>query len=904
MPVYESLLLRNLNGNGDTMPGTLSGDIRYLGKLLGIIVRQQHGETAYELVERVRAIAKDRRQGDPNATQRLRDLIASLTLDEKAVLVKAFGNYFQLINIAEDLERTRVLKQREVEDTLTDTVEVALRQLKESGYTAQQMRDLLGRVAVRLVLTAHPSEAKRQEVLVKLSDISDMMSIRERTRFIPREEYLLEQDILRRVEQLWQTRPTRAHRATVDDEVQFGLYFITRTIMSVTAELYVEFRLILESLYPDEDWFQLPPVLRFASWIAGDRDGNPNVTPEKTLETFKLLRKSALAVYRADVDYIRVRLTQSDDEVGFSPALVGRLGERPSDELLAYPDELYRLHLDQVIRRIDEDAYRTGDELLADLLPVYESLYANRGNFSADGTLQRLITKIRMFGLHLVPLDIREDARLHLAAISEVFRYYGLADDFAALDEDARIDLLTREISSSRPLFPVKPRFSDETNRIVETWRMIATAHELHGTDVIDTYIASMTQHASDVLIMLLLAHEVGVAEHIDIVPLFETVDDLDHAPGILRRLFENPAYRAHLEKRGMRQQVMIGYSDSNKDGGYIASNWSLYTAQAALAEICTESGVLLELFHGRGGSIGRGGGPTNRAILSQPPASMQGPIKITEQGEVIAYRYANSEIARRHLNQLMHAALIASDVTEPVEINPAWVAAMKALFEHSRRAYRAFVYENEGFLDYWNQATPINELANMHIGSRPVKRKKGGFESIRAIPWVFSWMQSRAIIPSWYGVGSALAHYADTHPDGEATLKSMYENWMFFRSLIDNVQLDVAKADMGIAELYARLVKDEAIRERIFSDMREEHARAERMICRVTGQATILEKMDFMQRSIARRNPYIDPLNFIQVDLLERLRAMKPEDEGYDHTLQTVLATVSGIAAGMKTTG
>jgi phosphoenolpyruvate carboxylase len=369
--------------------------------------------------------------------------------------------------------------------------------------------------------------------------------------------------------------------------------------------------------------------------------------------------------------------------------------------------------------------------------------------------------------------------------------------------------------------------------------------------------------------------------------------------------LFDNAQYKAHLEARGMRQQVMIGYSDSAKDGGYIASNWGLYRAQQALAEMCRARGVALELFHGRGGSIGRGGGPTNRAILSQPPASMQGRIKITEQGEVIAYRYSNAEIARRHLHQVLHAVLLAQGAPPRYDVRPEWRAAMDRLADAGRRAYRTLVYETPGFLEYWQQATPINELAHLPISSRPTKRRaQGGFADIRAIPWMFSWMQSRAIVPSWYGVGYALETFCQENGEGLALLREMYQQWSFFRALVDNVQLDIAKADMGIAQLYASLVEDADLREAIFGQIATEHERASRMLCLILEQDDLLGNQPVLKRSIERRNPYVDPLNFIQVALLRELRRLPPDTPEYNAALEAVLATVNGIAAGMKTTG
>ena len=886
------------------LSSALSADIRLLGNLLGQIIRQQHGDDAFELVEKVRRNAKARRKGDEKATDSLASTISGLDLEHKQILIKAFGNYFQLINIAEDEQRIRVLRQREAAGQLDETIAGAVDDLVAAGLSAADLDALIERISIRLVLTAHPSEAKRKEVLVKLREIAENIDTLDGRLLLLREARAVEKEITEEIEELWQTRPTRATSATVADEVDFGAYFITTTIMDVVVDIYTDLRESLEAHFPDESWRDLPPLLRYASWIGGDRDGNPNVTADVTLATLKTQRQAARAVYLTELAHLREHLTQSVDEVPVSAALVASLDGEPELQEL-YPGEIYRQKIAQIQRRLELDDYRSGDELLADLLLVTDSLRENKGAYVADGALRRLVRKVRLFGLHLVPLDIREDARLQRAALAELYAHYGQYDDYVSLPEREKQQLLTREITTRRPLFPIEPHFSDDTNRVINTWRMISTAHRRYGVDCIDSVIASMSQHPSDVLAMLMMAHEVGIQNDVDIVPLFETIDDLKNAPTVMSALFYNQVYREHLRKRGDRQQIMLGYSDSGKDGGYLSSNWNLYTAQQGLAELCDSYGIALELFHGRGGSIGRGGGPTNRAIMSQPPGSMQGHIKITEQGEVIAYRYTNAEIARRHLNQVVNAVLLAAGLPPRPPAQPEWANAMEALADYGRESYRNFVYETEGFIDYWQQATPINELARLPISSRPAKRKKaGGFGDIRAIPWVFSWMQSRAIIPSWFGVGSALQRFCSESAAGLPLLRTMYHQWPFFRSLVDNVQLDLAKADMGIAELYASLVQDETLRAEVFARMSDEHALATRKISEILEQDELLARIPTMKTSIERRNPYVDPLNFIQVSLLRDLRDLTPDSPDYERILSAVLSTVNGIAAGMKTTG
>ncbi len=888
---------------------SLSQDIHTLGSWLGVIIQEQSGMEAYDLVEEIRAMSKARRSGDSAAAFQLADRLENLPLDSKRVLIKAFSNYFQLINIAEDLQRIRVIRQREAKGTLRESIVNAIRALNDSGKTADDIRALLEQTRLRLVLTAHPSEAKRQEILVILRQIAQMMEIRNRDNLLPRELRKLERNLAEEVEELWQTRQVRASKKQVSDEVDFGIYFIRSVIIDVVIDIYEDLQLALERYYPDEDWSDLPPVLRYASWIGGDRDGNPNVTTDVTLQTLATLRETARQIYLEEIEALTQNLTQDTNLFGVSEPLQ-RAVEAQFPGGARYPGEAYRQMLAIIRHRLQEDQYHSSRELLRDLLLIQDSLKAHRGKRAAMGAVQRLVRKARLFGLHLVPLEVREDASLHVAALDELFNHYGIVQNYGSLSEGDKQALLTAEIRNRRPLFPNDISVVTETSQsIIRTWRMIADAQARYDAIVIDTVIASMASQPSDVLAMLLFAREVGIDNDVYIVPLFETIDDLYRSPDIMDALFENAEYRKHLVaragKRGLRQQVMIGYSDSSKDGGYLASNWNLYNAQRILTQKCVEHGVSLELFHGRGGSIGRGGGPTNRAILSQPSESLHGGVKITEQGEVIAYRYSNRGIGHRHLNQVMNAVLIGMGLKERRHVPSSYYDVMAHLSDLSKQYYRKFVYESDGFLDYWQQATPINELARMQISSRPAKRQaKGGFSAMRAIPWMFSWMQSRAIVPSWFGLGTAFKTYMEEESNGARTLREMYRSWSFFNALIDNAQLDVAKADMGIAELYASLAEPAELRQRFFSWIKEEHRLSSEMIVSVTEQDDLLTNMSAIKTSIERRNPYVDPLNFMQVALLRELRQLDERDARWGPTLDATLATINGIAAGMKTTG
>jgi len=894
---------------GSAQQSELSQDIHTLGNWLGIIIQEQNGMAAYDLVEEIRALSKARRDGDSEAAACLSQRLESLPLGEKNVLIKAFSNYFQLINIAEDLQRIRVLRQREAQGSLKESIHKAIRSLHKSGLRADDMRALLDKTRLRLVLTAHPSEAKRQEVLIKLRHIAQMMETRSRQRLLPREAEGLELALAEKIEELWQTRPVRASKKQVADEVGFGIYFLRAVIVDTVVEIFEELQRALEHSYPGEDWSQLPPVLRYASWIGSDRDGNPNVTHDETLQTLATLRATARAIYLEEIAQLAQQLTQDTERFGLAEELRAALPAVAIGEGSPL-GEHYRRHLRGIHDKLTRDAYQHSEDFLQDLLLIQRSLQMHNGRRVAQGAVQRLVRKVQFFGLHLVPLEVREDANLHRAALDEIFAYYDICPSYSQLSEPDKQALLSAEIRGRRPLFPHEIRiFTESTQSVIQTWRMIAHAHVKYGTAVIDTVIASMSKQPSDVLTMLLFAREVGIANDVAIVPLFETIDDLYRAPQIMETLFDNREYHQHMVamagNRGLHQQVMIGYSDSSKDGGYLASNWNLYNAQRVLSEKCIEKGVSLELFHGRGGSIGRGGGPTNRAILSQPPQSLHGGVKITEQGEVIAYRYSNKGISTRHLNQVLNAVLLGIGTQEQQKVPQRYFEAMSALSRLSQQHYRDFVYESDGFLEYWQQATPINELSQLQISSRPAKRSsKGGFSAMRAIPWMFSWMQSRAIVPSWYGIGTAFRAFADAEPGGLELLQEMYRDWAFFRATLDNAQLDVAKADMGIAALYASLVEPAQLRKRFFSRIEQEHELSSNMIVRVAGKDGLLANMRAIRTSIERRNPYVDPLNFMQVALLRELRQIDKDDPARLPVLNATLATINGIAAGMKTTG
>jgi phosphoenolpyruvate carboxylase len=896
----------------------LSADIHLLGDLLGEVIVEQEGQAFFELEERIRALAKGRRSGEEAAAGQLDSLVAALDLGQAQLLTKAFAIYFQLVNIAEETQRTRMLRSREraSKGHLHESVSEAIAGFREAGLSEDAVGALVESLSVRPVLTAHPTEAKRDVVLAKQRRISESLHRLDVHRLLPREvaeeiAYLREEIV-----GLWQTTPTRATSPSVLDEVQHGIYFLRATLMDVVPELYAELEMALRTYYPglpaaaDRRW-RVPPILRFGSWMGGDRDGNPFVKPETTLSTLLAARDAARSEYGARVADLADHLTQSLKEVGASEELLLSIADdavRYSDLGASvsqrFPGEPYRQKLSLVARRLEEDAYATGAHLLADLTLVEESLRQHRGATFAAGHLGRLVRQVQVFGLNLASLDVRQHSSSHAQALDEILARDGVCQGYAALPEAEREEVLTREVRRGGVPLPPAELLSPKAADVVETFRMIREAHQRFGRDCISAYVISFTRGASDVLAVLLLAQGVGVSHDLDIVPLFESVQDLRAAPQIMAGLFSNVSYSRHLADRGRRQQVMIGYSDSNKEAGYLAANRELYHVQRSLVQVCREHGVGLEIFHGRGGSIERGGGPTNRSILAQPPGSVAGRLKLTEQGEVIAERYANPHVAYRHLSQVVNAVLRASAPHLVSPVPEEWESALAELADTAYRAYRELVYETPGFEDYFHEATPIDEIVSLQIGSRPARRHDGGIETLRAIPWVFAWMQSRVLLPGWFGVGSALHDYAERSPAHRERLTALYRDWDFFASVIDNAQMALAKADMPIARLYASLVRDGALRDAVFGRIQAEHELAGRMVVAITGQGSLLDNQPGLQRSIRLRNPYVDPLNYVQVELLRRLRSLDEDDPRRGEIAAAVLRTINGVAAAMKNTG
>ncbi len=914
----------------------LSATIRYLGELLGQAISEQESPALFETEERIRALAKARRAGDESAAAELAAQVAALTADQARAVASAFTLYFDLANLAEEAQRVDALRERErAQDPAPpgESIAEAIAALKQRGVSSEQMAQLLRNLRIELVLTAHPTEAKRRTILSKLKRISEIVHALNDSNPLPRERDASAASISAEITSLWLTHRARTRRPAVTDEVRTGLYFVDAILWDALPRIYADLDAALAQHYPD---LTAPPHwLTFASWIGGDRDGNPNVTTEVTAETLRLHRGLAVERHRAELQDLARRISLDEHRAPPPRELQTWLdSRRPLPARVAfletrYVNEPYRLILsllasdleyaskDDMTARLLEDTPHTARLHPSDLTVPLDWIARAIPPRLAQDRFKTVRRQLDIFGLHAARLDIREDSARLASTLGEILRALNLASHFETADHLTQTRLLLDLLAQSeRPASLAKnPGVTAET---AETWalfRLLARVQKVYGHDLLGPFIISMTRGSADVLTVLVLARWAGCEQGLQIVPLFETLDDLNAAPRILADLFALDVYRAHLATSNGEQIVMIGYSDSNKDGGYLAANWELYQAQERIAQVCREHGVKLMLFHGRGGTVARGGGPANRAIRAQPPGTVNGRFRLTEQGETIVSRYADPELAHRHLEQITSAVILASvaDVSgamtvlishshhTPPDTFPEWRAAMDAMSTVARDAYRALVYETPGLVDFWRAATPLDEITRLSIGSRPSSRGSGDAQitRIRAIPWVFSWMQARFNLPSWYGLGTAL--------NGQplARLQEMYAAWQFFRALLDNTEMSLLKADMGIAALYSELVPDHAAAEKILKRVRGEYELTRRTVLEITRHSELMEEDPVIQHSVVLRNPYVDPLNYIQVEMLRRLRELPdPNNVEADALREVIAVTINGIAAGLRNTG
>jgi phosphoenolpyruvate carboxylase len=925
----------------------LNEQIRHVGELLGDVIKTLDGEDTFDLEERIRKLAKDSRNNEPGASAALSETVGTLSPADAYEMAMAFTTYFELVNLCEEHYRTSKLRHYRAEraaglrpEPVRESIEAALIELKARGVTGAELQRMLNRLHIEPVFTAHPTESKRRTVLSKLRRLAVFL----RNDDSPEND----EDIRREITTLWLTDRARTVQPLVTDEVKTGLWYFELTLWGVLPQLNHDFVTALHKHFPEVT----PPDgwLTFGSWIGGDRDGNPNVTPEVTAETLKLHREAAIEKVQHSAHELSRLLSVSINRDTISDAMKALMEKLDNTSqhvrMIAgrYPNEPYRLMMAALRGQLQETQENTRRHSLYPFaqntnslamshslslplpLPtmltsedvddrldiVTDSLRKGRAGALADGELATLRSQVNVFGLHWARLDLRQHSAWHEQAMAEILSKAGACENYPELDEEAKVAVLTDQLA--QPGYSMLDRaLSSETLRVTEPIQLAREAIARYGRSALGVYIISMTDGLSDVLEVMLFMRWCGC--DLPIVPLFETRDDLKNAPAILRRMFTHEAYRDYLKSQNNEQIIMLGYSDSNKDCGYITANWELYNAQETIAAVCREHDIIFTLFHGRGGTVARGGGPAAKAILAQPAGMAHGRIRLTEQGEVLSTRYQDPDLARRHLEQLTYGVLLAiHQAQNPKAVPGEWRDAMSRMADRGFEAYRTLVHEDPDFITFWSQATPIAEISKLKVGSRPAFRKQTRtVEDLRAIPWVFSWMQSRFVLPGWYGLGAALQSMIDAgYLD---LLQTMYREWPFFQTTLDNAQQSLTKADIGIASLYTTLVEDDTIRERVFNIIKEEFDRTCKAVLTITGQSVLLDNEQVLKDSIRLRNPYVDPLNYIQVEMIRRLRdlmktmpanpeANAPEPPEVQALRRVIDLTINGVSAGLRNTG
>lgn len=928
----------------------LREDVHFLGSVLGGVLREQHGQALLDLVEDIRLQAIWQRTTTATVSlQPLADALAELQHEEVYAVARAFSLYFYLINAAEEQHRVRRMRENEREQhphPRYESIAAATAHLKSEGVTPEELAPILALLSIRPVFTRHPTEVRRRTLLVFLEMLRACLSEREGRRQDISLERRTREKINEIVTILAQTDITPWERPTVLGEVDDGLYYFDHVLLDVIPSLYHELEDALAE-YAEGHSFTVPRFLTFGSWMGGDRDGNPFVTPAVTEETLRMHRSLILDRYTRDLDELWRVLSPSVHYSTVSQELMDSIARDraslPGSGVGTKADvtEPYRTKIMMMQKRLARTrrryagggaaasgAYHEPSALLDDLLLIRESLVQNGGERIARGLLRDVIRRVQVFGFHLVDLDVREHSGVHAAALDEYLAAAAVTRRYSDLDEAAKVALLCQLIAGSATIGFQELGVGDVARQTFQTFTSVARMQAEVGLSACNTYIISFTESVSDVLEVALLAKEAGLwrvdargrvtESRLKIVPLLETIEDLRGGYNLVHSLLSIPMFRSHVACWDDRFEVMLGYSDSNKDGGFLTSTWELYCAQRQVVAASREHNVVVQLFHGRGGALGRGGGPTNRAIMAQPPDSLAGGMKLTEQGEVIFSRYGRQAVAHRNLEQVVHAMLLArlspSVLESRASLEPDWESTMATLSATAFRAYRSLIYETPELRTYYQQATPIEHISRMNVGSRPSSRKGGDrVEDLRAIPWVFAWTQSRHNLPGWYGVGSALQGFIAESDSNLKRLRAMYERWVFFRSLVDNAQLSIGTADMSVARLYADLVEDDAVREKIYSAIAEEHERTRAALLKITNQEQLLDSSPVLQRSILLRNPYVDPLHCLQVRMMKEWRTNLSEETETTlddlspearRLLEGIFQTINGIAAGVQSTG
>src|SRR6266576_1218355 len=904
----------------------LREDIRLLGRILGDTVRDQEGTDAFDLVERIRQTSiRFHRDDDRPARHELEIILDSMSTSQTVRIVRAFSYFSHLANIAEDHNNIRQMRARATAggSPRPGTLALTLSHARTAGFSAADLRRFFAEALVSPVLTAHPTEVRRKSTIDREMEIAALLDRRERVQRTPQETEADDEQLRRAVLTLWQTNLLRRTKLTVLDEVANGLSFYDYTFLHEVPRLHCA----LEDRLNEGDSAargELASFLRMGSWIGGDRDGNPFVTAEVMRGTLRLQSSRVLRFYLEQLHVLGSELSLAAHLADVSDE-VRALAQRSPDTSPHRSGEPYRLAVSGIYARLtataikldvettrqpvgEAAAYANAAEFKADLDILDRSLIANNSGVIARGRLRLLRRAADCFGFHLASLDMRQNSAVHERTVAELLDAANPGTSYLALNEEARIAQLAGELRNARPLTSVFVKYSEETLGELAVFHAAAEAHVRFGTGVIPQCIISMSQGVSDLLEVALLLKEVGLVDPagrsaINIVPLFETIEDLQACAAIMDRLLSLPEYRRLVDSRGSVQEVMLGYSDSNKDGGFVTSGWELYKAEISLIGVFERHHVRLRLFHGRGGSVGRGGGPSYDAIIAQPGGAVNGQIRITEQGEIISSKYSNAEVGRNNL-EILAAGTLEASLLQPKHSAPRseYLEAMEQLSALAFKAYRGLVYETDGFADYFWASTVITEISTLNIGSRPASRKKTReIEDLRAIPWVFSWAQCRLMLPGWYGFASAVETWIAQHPEqGMPFLQELYREWPFFRMLLSNMDMVLAKSSIAIASRYAELVPDSELRESIFGRIRREwHASIETLLD-IMGQERLLQGNQLLERSIRNRFPYLDPLNHVQVELLKKHRAQNPDEQ----VLRGIQLTINGISAGLRNSG
>ncbi len=906
-------------GSGISKP--LSEQVNLLGSLLGHAIRKQAGEEVFQDVEHLRLLCKKAREsGDPAGWEEVRKLIQKMDLETLVWLIRSYSDFFHLVNKAEQQEIIRINHERSMAENggcRPESLLDGVKKMKERGRSFDEVLDIFTSLDVQPTLTAHPTEARRRSILYKQQHISDILARLQETQLTPEELDATYTDLYQNIVMLLTTDSLREERLTVEDEVLHGLYFAKTTLWQVVPRMYRDLSDAMEQVYGKRP--EIPVLLRFRSWIGGDRDGNPHVTPEVTRFTFSQHRKVVLQLYQEELQQLHRELSVSGRYVQIPADWLRRNGLETNQE------EPFRALILVILQKIDqainnEDVSKPTGYSIKEFRNELEQIrigleYAGLQDLARDGRLHDLIIRANTFGFHLAALDIRQHSGVHEEVVTEMLRLGGVCDNYTKLSEDERVKLLTSELTNPRPLLSPGVKTNEVTQTLLDAFEVVREAINIDPASV-GSYIISMTHDISDMLEVMVIAKEKGlwsyhdgkVTSELDVVPLFETIEDLNEGSERLSRLFENEIYRKHLKARLDFQEIMLGYSDSNKDGGYWMANWALHKAQRNLSDTCRKYKIDFRLFHGRGGTVGRGGGRANRAIMSLPPSCHNGRIRFTEQGEVITFRYAREPIAHRHLEQILNAMILstadarfqAEDMQEGLDEKTNNL--MQEIADKSMKAYRGLIDHND-FWPWYLNVTPVSHISRLHIASRPVSRAKGSeltFDDLRAIPWNFAWTQTRYNVPGWFGMGETLEKITND-PESLKLLKSNYGSWPFFRAVLNNAQREMARSELAIANYYHKAATPQKGLD-FHSIVKKEFEKTQQSILKITGDKTLLGRNPVIEKSIHLRNSYTDVLNFIQIALLHRWNEASGNDR--DAIGRAILLSLNGIAAAMQSTG